>query len=408
MTLDLQYVRSQFPSLAGGWTFFDNAGGSQTARPVIDRLTDYLCTSNVQLGATYAPSLTAGERVLSATEQVATLVNAEYASEVVMGSSTTMLLRILSLGLARYLAPGDEVIVTNCDHEANIGPWIALADRGVTVKTWSLNRESYRLQTEELQRLMTDRTRLVAVPHVSNILGTINPIREIADMVHERGAWICVDGVAFAPHRLVDVRELDVDFYAYSFYKVYGPHQAVLYGKREHMLAIPGWNHFFFDESSLPAKFQPGGVNYELTASLGGIGDYLQGVASAHQVQETELRSASRQVFSLIADHEQTLSKQLLDFLDSKPKVRVIGDLRPAADFRVPTMSFVIDGTHSGSIPPEIDKQRIGIRYGHFYAKRLIDDLGLAERGGVVRVSMVHYNTLEEVDRLTAALDPLI
>lgn len=408
--MDLEYVRSQFPALAGEWIFFDNAGGSQTLTSVTRRIQDYLTSSDVQLGASYEISRIAGARVSEAASAMATYVNAAHASEVVMGPSTTMLIRILSICMGKTLAPGDEIIVTNCDHEANIGPWVDLAASGMAIKTWRLNPDTLGLDLEDLRRLMTPRTRLVAVTHTSNILGTINPIKDIARVVHEHDAMICVDGVAFAPHRRIDVQALDVDFYALSFYKLYGPHYAMLYGKREHLLRMPGINHFFIGEDEIPYKFQPGNVNYELSYGMLGLWDYLEGFAKAHDRADLTDRSSDLVEFAFesIANHEAALTARLVRFLKGKPNVRVIGLPEWDPTLRVPTISFVVDGERSDSITEEVDAHKVGIRYGDFYARRLIDDLGLGPKNGVVRVSMVHYNTLEEVDRLIDVFDRLL
>ncbi|PSN19062.1 cysteine desulfurase-like protein, partial [filamentous cyanobacterium CCP5] len=226
----IAFVRQQFPSLNSPWIFMDNAGGSQILQPVIDRISEYLLTSNVQLGASYRVSELATARLAMANQQAATLVNAADASEVVMGPSTSMLLRILAHCYGQTLKPGDEVIVTNCDHEANITPWKALTRQGIRVKVWPINPDTLTLELADLEPLMGDRTRLVSLVHASNVLGTIHPVRAIADFVHQRGAHLCVDGVGYAPHRLIDVEAMDVDFYVFSFYKVYGPHHAMLYG----------------------------------------------------------------------------------------------------------------------------------------------------------------------------------
>lgn len=420
--LGLDFVRSQFPALAGDWVFFDNAGGSQTLKRVVDHIGEFLLTSNVQLGASYAISQQAGKRLQQATQAVTTLINAAHPSEVVMGSSTTLLLRILALCLGQTFSPGDEVIVTNCDHESNIGAWLDLRKQGLTVKFWNVNPETWGLDPKDLKPLLTDKTRLVALTHASNILGTINPIRAIADLVHAHGALICVDGVAYAPHRLVDVQALDVDFYAFSFYKVYGPHHAVLYGKREHLLAMPGINHCFIPETQIPYKLQPGNVNYELSYGLLGLCEYLRDLAQYHQgksfkqpveqpVEATptlDLRQSMVQAFELISAHEQRLSDRLLQFLNQKSDVRVIGKREASQTQRVPTIAFVVNGMDSATIPPQMDLHKVGIRYGDFYAKRLIEDLGLAAQNGVARVSMVHYNTIAEVDRLIEYLDPIL
>lgn len=406
-SLNLPFVRQQFPALAGDWVFFDNAGGSQTLQPVVDRISEYLLTSNVQLGASYAVSQRSGDRVNQGAQAAATLMNAADPSEVVMGASTSLLLRILSLCLSQQWSAGDEVIVTDCDHEANVSPWVDLQERGIVVKTWRVHPETLELRLDDLEPLLSPRTRLVALTHASNILGTINPIRPIADAVHRAGALVCVDGVGYAAHRAIDVQAMDVDFYVFSFYKVYGPHYAALYGKREHLLSIPGINHYFIAEAEIPYKFQPGNVNYELSYGVVGLCDYLAQLASS-QPQSTSQRQQIEQAFDLISQHEVDLGDRLLRYLRSKPNVAIVGHPYAEAEKRVPTISFTVAGVDSATIPPQIDLHQIGIRYGDFYAKRLIAALGLESQHGVVRVSMVHYNTLEEVDRLIECFDRIL
>ncbi|MEA5624840.1 cysteine desulfurase-like protein [Nostoc sp. UHCC 0251] len=407
MLLNLDKVRQYFPALAGEWTFFDNAGGSQTLKKVVDRISEYLLSSDVQLGASYAVSQLAGERVALATRQMATFINANSYKEVVMGPSTTMMLKVLSICLGQTFTPGDEIIVTNCDHEANIGAWVALEKQGMKVKVWQIRPDTLELHLADLEPLMSQRTKLVALTHASNVLGTINPIKEIAAFVHDRNAMICVDGVAYAPHRLVDVQDLDVDFYTLSFYKVYGPHHALLYGKKEHLLRLPGLNHYFIEQTDIPYKFQLGNVNFELSYGMLGLCDYLSELAQLHYGDQTapDLRNQMVQAFDLMSIHEEHISDRLLNYLNSKSNVRVIGKSKADRKFRVPTISFAVDAMNSSTIPVKIDQHYIAIRYGDFYAKRLIDYLGLASQGGIVRVSMVHYNTLEEVNSLIEAFE---
>jgi cysteine desulfurase family protein (TIGR01976 family) len=406
--LDMQKVRGYFPSLARDWTFFDNAGGSQILQPVLDRLQDYLLTSNVQLGASYDISQLATERLQEANEFAATFINAADLSEVVMGPSTSMLLRILAFCFGATLQPGDEIIVTDCDHEANITPWLELQHQGITIKTWQINPQTLSLELKDLEPLLTARTRLVTLTHASNVLGQINPIRAIADLVHQAGALLCIDGVGYAPHRLVDVQAMDVDFYVFSYYKVYGPHHALLYGKYDLLKQLPGFNHDFIGPDQVPYKFQPGGANYELSYSTLGLKDYFLSLTESQNSEAVSLRQRLIQGFTQITDHETLLSQRLLEFLNDKSNIKVIGPNAPAPDVRVPTIAFTIDGTLSGTIPPQVDGHRIGIRYGDFYAKRLIQTLGLVEQEGVVRVSMVHYNTLEECDHLLEVLDQIV
>ena len=411
MELKLDFIRQQFPSLSGPWTFFDNAGGSQTLKHVADRVRDYLLNTNVQLGGSYEISRISGERVKQGIHTMTELINAGDDREIILGSSTTALIKNLSYSLAEILDPGDEIIVTNCDHEANIGAWRALEKRAIDIKEWRINQDTLKLDLEDLETLMTPKTRLVAVTHTSNILGTINPIKEIASFVHERGALICVGGVAYAPHGLVDVQELDVDFYAFSLYKVYGPHYSLLYGKKDILEQLPGINHFFL-EDELPVKFQPAHVNFELCYSLTGIREYFMEVAAYHQPTDSlypkTLREAAAFSYKLFAHHEEKLSKKMIEFLNSQSNIQIIGENQYSRNVRVPTFSFVIDGIKSSTIPTQVDTHLIAIRYGDFYARRLITDLGLEVHDGVIRVSMVHYNTVEEVEHLIGILKQIL
>ena len=399
--LDLNFIRNQFPALAGGFTFFDNAGGTQVTRQVGERLQDYMYQSNVQLGASYSVSQRSTLRVEEARKKWAWMINARDDSEIIMGSSTTQLLQNLSRSLVGILKPGDEIIVTNCDHEANTGPWISLQKQGIVVRSWKIDPDSYRFDLEKLESLLTEKTKLVAFTHVSNILGTINPVKQITELVHQHGAWVCVDGVACAPHRAIDVRDPDVDFYVFSLYKVYGPHYSILYGKKEHLEKLPGINHFFIGNEEIPYKLQPGNVNYELSYATLGIIDYIENLYEQLSAEKSlSLKERYHYVFDRFSTYEESLSEHLLKYLNSKANIRIIGETSPDRSLRVPTISFVIKEKKSSAIPPATDKQNIGIRWGDFYARRLITDLGLAKQDGVVRVSMVHYNTHEEIDKL--------
>lgn len=405
-SLDIAYVRKQFPGLAADYVFMDNAGGSLVLQGVAERVADYLLNSSVQLGASYPPSVAAGERVMQARSSVMQLINAAHPEEVIMGGSTTHLLQILCRAIAPSIAPGDEIIVTNCDHEANIGPWVRLCeDRGATLRVWQVDPDSLELELDDLQALLGDKTRYVAVTHASNILGSINPVAEIARRVHAVGAQLCVDAVAYAPHRLVDVQASGADFYVYSFYKTFGPHFAVLWGRRDLLLEFPSLNHFFIGQDVVPYKLQPGNVNYELSFGCIGISDYLLDIGDRLGVQGSE-RERMQAAFDAFEIQEDALAERLLGFLRQRPGVRVIG--KTGVQARVPTISFVVEGVRSEAVVLKVDEQRIGIRFGDFYARRLIEALGLAPLGGVVRVSLAHYNTLEEIDRLITALDQAI
>jgi len=407
--LNTDIVRSHFPALDSDWVFFDNAGGTQVASQVGNRISDYLFKTNVQLGASYEVSQESEKKVVDAQNRWAQAINAKHTQEVVFGSSTTALLQNLSRSLVQTLNAGDEVIVTNSDHEANVGPWMEMKKNGIEVKIWKVNPDSFKLELNDLESLMTDKTKLVAFTHVSNILGTINPVKEMTRFIHEKGAMVCVDGVAYAPHRLVDVQDWGVDFYVFSFYKVYGPHYSLLFGKKEILETLPSLNHFFIGMDDTPYKLQPGNVNYELTVGCDGVLDYLDDIYSAHFEENTiPPHTRYKKVFDIISDHEEVLSKQLIDFLNTKESVKIIGENSANKDIRVPTIAFIVKNKKSSTIPPMVDPHKIGIRWGDFYARRLIDDLGLSSNDGIIRVSMVHYNTVEEIDKLIAVLDKII
>ena len=405
----MDFSRTFFPGLEAPWIFMDNAGGSQIAAQVTRRINEFYQTSYTQLGASYAPSALATQRVAEGQAAMAAFVNAKSADEVIMGSSTTALLRMLAGNLARVFPKGSEIIVTDCDHEANIGPWRELERFGMVIKTWQLNPDTFELEIRDLERLLTRQTRLVAFTHASNILGTVNPVKEITRLAHSRGAMVCVDGVAYAPHRIIDVAGWDVDFYVFSFYKTFGPHYALLYGKRDILLDLPGNNHFFIGNDQLAYKFEPGHVNFEFAWGLSGLPEYFDDL-HRHlfpDSTESDFRKRLEKVSGRIALHENELARIILRFLNTKSSVRIIGQA-DATENRVSTISFVVEGRSSESVVLETDKQGIGIRFGDFYAKRLIEKLGLAEKQGVVRISMVHYNTLDEAQKVAGVLEKII
>ena len=406
--LDLDFVRRHFPALAGDWAFFENAGGTFVPEIVLERLSRYMSETQVQPGAPYAASALAAERIAESHRLMAEMINAE-ADEVAIGPSTTANVYILAQALRPWFAPGDELIVTNLDHEANNGAWRRLEEFGVTVREWRVEPERAELELEALEALLTPRTRLVCFSHCSNITGSINDVAAIVARVHEAGALACVDAVAYAPHRRLDVKALDVDFLFCSLYKIYGPHLALMYGKRELTLRARGQNHFFFAADEIPHKLMPGGYNHELTAALSGITDYLDALHRHHfETPRNAVGERLGEVYGLIAAHEERLATTFLEFLSSKPKVRLIGRPEPDRERRVPIFSFVVEGRDSAEIPPLLAAAKVAIDNGDFYAARLIRDLGLTERNGVVRASMVHYNSEGDLARLIRRLDEVI
>lgn len=407
--LDLDFVRGLYPARCWEWAFFENAGGSYVPESVIRRVTAYMRETQVQPGAGFAASAKAAERMALGQRLMAEMVGAD-ADEIIIGPSTTMNVYVLANALLSLIGPEGEIIVTNLDHEANIGAWRRLAERGVTVREWRVDPTTGELRVDDLDRLLNGNTRLVCFSHCSNILGGINDVAGIVRRVHDAGAMACVDGVAYAAHRALDVKALDVDFYALSFYKLFGPHVAMMYGKREHLLRAKAQNHFFIADDDIPLKLNPGGPNHEFTAALAGVADYFEALATHHLSRPPNgFRDRAHAVYQLIARHEESLATRFVDFLASKPRVRLLGRRSGKAAERAPTFSFTVEGRRSAEIPPLLESAKVAIRNGHFYAKRLIEALGIADAGdGVVRVSMVHYNTVDEVDRLIAALDRVL
>lgn len=400
-------IRAEFPALNDQCVYLDNAGGSQVLRRVADRIRDYLLTSSVQLGASYAQSHLATQKVLEARRAIAELINARHDDEVVMGGSTTGLMFLLTQAILPGIRAGDEIIVTDTDHEANIGGWSRLQQAGAVLKVWEVNRETLALELDDLDTLLGPNTRWLAMTHASNVLGTINPVAEISRRVHACGGRVCVDAVAYAPHRLVDVQASGADVYVFSFYKVFGPHYAVLWGRRDFLLGLPTLNHYFIGREDLPYKLQPGNVNFELSYGCVGIAEYLVDMGTRLGAVGGN-RERMQFAFDCFSRHEDRLSEKLLAFLRGRKGVRIIG--LPAVNHgdRMPTVSFVVAGRTSEQVVQYMDGFNIGIRHGDFYAKRLIETLGLQVHGGVVRVSMAHYNTPEEIDRLLQHLDVAI
>ena len=405
--LNLDHVRACFPALSpdvesGSWALFDNAGGSVPLGSVIEEVTHYMRNYGVQLGASYVLSEQAGERVAAGHTAMEQWIRAEP-GEVVLGPSSSVNLVNLARSLRPLWQEGDEVVVTNLDHEANVGPWRALEATGIVIKEWQLRPETADLHLEDLDALLTERTRLVAMTHCSNVVGRIHDIPAAAAKVHDAGALLCVDGVASAPHRRVDVKALGADFYVFSTYKTYGPHQSVMWGRKDLWMQVKGQSHFFIGEDVVPYKLEPGGPNHELASSLIAIPEYFSKLAAAHGLEDAE--DPVDAIFEHIAAHEESLAQPLMDFLQDRKGIRVIGPESADRKIRVPTVAFTVEGRKASEIPPLVDGHKVAIRWGDFYARRAIEAMDLAGADGVIRVSMVHYNTEDEVSRLLRALE---
>lgn len=410
MSLDVDFVRAQFPGLQSPWALFDNAGGSVPARAVIDRTTHYMQHRAVQLGASYGLSQSA-EADVRAGEAAAALLLGASTRETIVSHSTTMGFRMLADGIGPTLSPGDEVVITNLDHAANIVCWRRMAaQHGLVIREWKLRPETVSLHVDDLDELLGPKTRLVTFTHCANVVGEVTDVRRIVDVIRDnrRDTIAIADGVAYAPHRQMDVAALGVDAYAASLYKVYGPHLSAVFGRESLLLSARGQNHDFIPEDRIPYKFQPGNVTHELTAGLPGITDYLDAVAAHQGIQFADARQRHGAVFAQFAEHEAALCARLLEGLLKHDAITVLGPHDPDANVRVPTVAFTVKDRDASEIPPRFDPHGIALRCGDFYAPGAIDALGLKDSGGVVRASLVHYNTLDEVDRFLAVLADVV
>ncbi|MBW3567542.1 MAG: aminotransferase class V-fold PLP-dependent enzyme [Proteobacteria bacterium] len=389
--------KESFARPADNWAYFDNAGGSFTLHEVIARTCDYMRSTPVQLGGIYPLSMEAASRQSRALGKLAGFVNAADATEIVLGSSSTALAWQTARAMRPLLREGDEIVITEMDHEANRSPWLWLKECGVTIRTWKLGAD-FALSLTHLDELLNNRTRLVCFSHCSNILGRMEPVAEITRRVHAAGARVYVDGVAYAPHRRVDVRAWDVDFYVFSLYKLFGPHIGMLYGKRDALLELGNINHEYLSSDALPYKLQPGGVSYELAWGATAIVDYFDKWRERDGIEP----------FETIGEYESELVRPLLEFLASRDDVTVLGPGTADAAVRLPIVSFRHSAISSATIANELVKRELAVRHGHFHSLRLLESLGLSAQDGVVRISLAHYNTREEMDRLLQALNEIL
>ena len=327
------------------------------------------------------------------------------AEEVHFGPSTSQNTYVLAQSLRQQLKPGDEVVVTNQDHEANVGVWRRLENDGIVVREWKVDPDTAELLPIDLEALLNGRTRAVAFTHCSNLVASINPVREITDMIHRAGALAIVDGVSFCPHGLPDVRALGADIYLFSLYKVYGPHLGVMVIDGELNGALPSQGHFF-NAGIAGARFTPAGPDHAQIASVNGVLDYLEAVYQHHHGDDVSEAHKAAAVMKLFRGHESKLLQPLLDFLSGHPKVRLIG--RKEAAGRAPTVSFTAIGHRSSELASQLAKSRLGVGVGHFYAYRLVEALGIDIEEGALRTSFVHYTSPDEVSRLIEALDQLL
>ena len=402
--LDVEFVRAQFPAFAEeslqGQAFFENAGGSYTSKFVIDRLHRYYTQRKVQPYAPYEASRLAGAEMDEARVRLAGVLNVP-ANDLSFGPSSTQNTYVLAQAFRQMLSEGDAIIVTNQDHEANSGPWRRLAESGIEVREWEVNKDTGFLDLSDLANLLDDKVKLVTFPHVSNIVGQINQVAEVCAMVKAAGAVTCVDGVSFAPHGLPDIKALGADIYLFSAYKTYGPHQGIMYVDADLAMRLPNQGHYFNADSPYK-RFTPAGPDHAQIAASAGMVDYIEAVHDHHFDAGVSLAQKARATLQLQATHEAELLAPLLEYLRGRNDVRLIG--ADKAEDRVPTVAIGLKSAGEG-VARELSKHGIMAGGGDFYAVRLLKALGIDPSHGVLRLSFVHYTNAQEVDKLMKALD---
>ncbi len=396
--LDIDYVRAQFPAFAEpslkDQAFFGNAGGSYACGPVIDRLTRFYRQRKVQPYSHYEASRLGGEEMDEARTRLAARLCVEP-DELSFGPSTTQNTYVLAQAFAEWMQPGDAVVVTNQDHEANSGPWRRLAKRGIEIREWRIDPETGHLDPADLTALLDDKVRLVCFPHCSNVVGEINPVIEITAIAHAAGAFVCVDGVSYAPHGLARVGELGCDIYLFSAYKTYGPHQGIMVIRRTLGELLPNQGHSF-NGGTLYKRFTPAGPDHAQVAACAGMADYLDGLEAHH---------GGAVAHDLMRAHEIALCQPLLDWAAGRNDLRLIGP--SDAKVRAPTVSLDL-GRAAEPVAAKLAEHGIMAEGGDFYAVRPLEAMGVVPDQGVLRLSFVHYTSKAEVDRLMDALDQVV
>lgn len=403
-TLDIDFVRNQFPAFSEpslkDWAFFDNAGGSYTCQQVIKRLTSYYTETKVQPYHPYPTAQKAGKALDSSYRALAAYLNVGE-DEVHLGPSTSQNTYVLAHAFRTLLQEGDEIIVTNQDHEANSGCWRQLAGEGIIVREWKVDPDTGALNLEQLDSLLTDKTRIVAYPHCSNIVAYWNPVEEINRRIRRVGAVSIVDGVAAAPHGLPDIGALGADIYLFSLYKTWGPHLGLMTIKRTLMEKLSNQGHYFHDD--LPRKrLLPAGPDHAQIAAAAGILDYLNAIHDHHfetNVTVPEHRSAVNQ---LIKTHENGLTQPLLDWLMKRDDIRLLGS--GVADDRAPTVSILPLRKTLPNVQTILTEHKLMTGVAHFYAPRLLEAMNISPDVGVLRLSFLHYTTGRDMEQLIEGL----
>jgi cysteine desulfurase family protein (TIGR01976 family) len=413
MSLDLARIRHHFPALTGEAVFLDNPGGTQVAKYALDRLLEYLIETNANHHGAFKTSRASDAVIHKTREAMADFLGASRPEEIVFGPNMTSLTFHLSRALARRLSPGEAVAVTRLDHDANVAPWLLMAEeRGLEVLWVDFHPEDGTLDLESYARAMERKPKLVAFAYASNALGTVLPVARLAELAHAAGALVFVDAVHYAPHGPVDVRRIGCDFLACSAYKFFGPHLGILYGRHDLLEAWPA-PKVRPSPAGPPGKWETGTQNFEAIAGLGGTLDYFEwvgthfGTGFAPGLEKTYQGRALRlkQALAAIQAYERGLSLSLLKALQAVPGLRVYGLADPARfEERVPTFAFRHDVLPPRKVAERLDEEGIYVWDGHYYALEAARRLGLEDKGGMARAGAVHYNTADEIDRFGKAL----
>ena len=407
MTLDIDFVRAQFPAFSSPaldeQAFFENAGGSYTCRQVIDRLTRYYVERKVQPYSAYDASRLAGEEMDEARVRLAAIMVVET-DELSFGPSTTQNTYVLAHAFADYIKPGDAIIVTNQDHEANTGPWRRLADRGIEVREWKIDRDTGHLDILDLPALLDDKAKLVCFPHCSNVVGEINDVASICQVAHAAGAVTCVDGVSYAPHGIPDVGALGTDIYLFSAYKTYGPHQGIMAIRRALGEKLPNQAHYF-NADCLYKRFTPAGPDHAQIAASAGMADYVDTLYAHHEGGSGDAKARGAYVHDLMRSQEVKLLQPLLDYLGDKNSVRLLGPRE--AEKKAPTVAVSL-ARKGEEVASELANHGIMAGGGDFYGVRCLEAQGIDPDHGVLRLSFVHYTQEDEVSKLIDALEKVL
>jgi cysteine desulfurase family protein (TIGR01976 family) len=402
-------IRRQFPALAraGRFAFFDNAAGAQIPQPVLDAVTDHLLSRNVQRGGPYRHSREVDAMIGRTRRSVAAFVNARNAEEIAFGLNATSFIRAISLAVGQTLKDRTDIVVSEMDHEANIATWLALERFGARIRWWRV-RDDGRLYPSDLDDVLTDRTRLIACAVASNATGSVVDVAEVARRAHRVGAEVFLDAVHYAPHGAIDVQALDCDYLVCSGYKIFAPHMGFAWCRREAINRLPTFREDFIPDVT-PDKLEAGTYVYENVAGMDAAVGYLERLGRSAIATDSAPRAVVlHAAMDAIAKYEQQLSGALLDAIESvrSATVRGVVDRQRLGD-RVPTVSFTVEGVEASAIADALADRDIGARSGHMYSPRLMTRLGLMPRG-VVRVSLVHYNTVEELSRFRMALGEIV